>query len=72
MTVNDVVSIITSVGFPIVCCGALGWYVKYTVDKFNKTIDEMTARHMEESKATTDALNANTVAIEKLAERLKM
>lgn len=27
MTVNDITQVITSVGFPIVCCGALFWYI---------------------------------------------
>lgn len=27
MTVNDITQLITSMGFPIVCCGALFWYI---------------------------------------------
>lgn len=59
MTVNDITQIIGSLGFPIVCCGALFW-------KLVKT-DEV---HKEEMQSMTTALNNNTVALTKLADKL--
>lgn len=59
MTVNDVISLIQSVGFPVVMCGALFWYM------INQTKE-----HAAESKEMRDAINALNVAITKLADRL--
>ena len=52
---NDVVNIISTVGFPIAMCVTLMWYVK-----------DLTAKHQEETKEFTKALNENTTVLEKL------
>lgn len=59
MNVNDITTIISSLGFPIVCCGAL----------FYTNIKQNTAWQETISKIT-DALNNNTQALTKLSERL--
>ena len=38
----DYVQLISTVGFPIVACIALAWYVKYMTDGFNRTISDNT------------------------------
>lgn len=38
----DYVQLISTVGFPIVACMALAWYVKYMTDGFSKTISDNT------------------------------
>lgn len=60
-TVNMITQVIGSLGFPIVCCGALFW-------KLVKT-DEL---HMEEMKAMTEALDNNTKALTTLATKLEV
>lgn len=40
--VNAVVQIIQSVGFPIVCCGALFWYMIKQRDVHKDEMDKMT------------------------------
>jgi preprotein translocase subunit YajC len=60
MTVNDIISLIQSVGFPVVMCGALFWYM------INQTRE-----HAAESKEMKDAINALNVAITKLTEKIK-
>ena len=35
------IQFITNVGFPIACCVALGWYVKYMTDKHEKEIEKL-------------------------------
>lgn len=42
MDFNQITQLITTLGFPIVCCGALGWFV-YKVWK--KQQDTMTAQY---------------------------
>lgn len=51
-TSSLLITAISTVGFPIVMCGALFWYIQVKVDKM------------------TEALNANTLVITKLLERL--
>lgn len=58
-TVNMVVQIIQSVGFPIVGCGALFWYMIKQRDV-----------HKEETDKLTQALNNNTQAIIELKDKL--
>ena len=36
MDVNVIVSVISSVGFPIVACGAMAWFIVSTFRNFNE------------------------------------
>lgn len=56
---QDVVSIISTVGFPIAMCVILMWYVK-----------DLTDKHQQETKDFTKALNDNTSVIRKLCDIL--
>lgn len=57
---NEVATIISSLGFPIVACGALGWYVY-----------RLTQIHRDEVKRLADVIANNTRAIEKLTREVK-
>lgn len=70
MDINGIVAIISSVGFPIVACIGLGWYVKYQTDNNNKEVSEMRREHQDEIAKVTDALNNNTLALQKLCDRI--
>lgn len=59
MDLNSVVTIISAVGFPIVACIGMGWFVKYLIDNNNKKISEITT-----------ALNNNTLVVQKLCDML--
>lgn len=59
MDLNNVVTIISAVGFPIVACIGMGWFVKYLIDNNNKKISEITT-----------ALNNNTLVVQKLCDML--
>lgn len=65
---------ISTVGFPIVCCLAMGWYVKYNTDRQREDTKELNAQHSAEMLAfkdeIKDALNNNTIALTKLCEKL--
>ena len=45
---SDLVGFITSVGFPIVACIAMGYYVKYVTDQSRKDIHDMNELHRNE------------------------
>lgn len=68
---NTISELITTVGFPIVCFLMSGWYVKYREDKNDEKLDKINSLHDEESKRMIDALNNNTLAIQKLTDKLE-
>lgn len=70
MTAQDVVTLIQTVGFPIVMCGAMAWYVKYISDKNREQITAEREAHKEEMNEVVKAINNNTVVIEKLIAKL--
>lgn len=64
---NDIVSIISTVGFPIVSFLISVWFIKYMYDS-------NLAQHKEDMgkvTALTEAVNNNTVAIVKLADSIE-
>lgn len=62
--------LISTVGFPIVCFGASAWYVKYREDKNDEKLKNLTTMHDEENKRMVEALNNNTLALQKLTDML--
>lgn len=58
-TAQMVITAISTVGFPIVMCGALFW----KMDKEDK-------EHKEEMNKSTEAINNNTVVLQKLMQML--
>lgn len=67
---NDIVSIISAVGFPIVAAVACGMFIKWQYTENAKQIDEMRKEHKEEVSKMTEALNNNTLALQKLIDKL--
>ena len=63
---EQIFSVIGQYAFPIVACVVMGWYVKYTQDNYRKDINEISIRHRDEMDKITEALNNNTLAIQKL------
>lgn len=59
MDVQVILQAISTVGFPIVCTGAMFW-------KLNKQDTD----HKEEVRTMTEAVNNNTMAIQKLIDKL--
>lgn len=59
MDANITMQLVSTLGFPICCCLALMWYVKYVTDK-----------HTEEIKQLTEAINNNTIVVTKLCEKV--
>lgn len=56
---TEIVTIISTVGFPIAMCLCLMWFVKYLLDT-----------HKTESQEFTSALNNNTLALQKLIDTI--
>lgn len=59
MDVTMVTQLVGSLGFPIVCCGALFWYLVKEKDE-----------HKEEMEELRKSVEANTAAINSLCQHL--
>ena len=59
MDVEIIIQIISTVGFPIAMCVALLWYIKDMADK-----------HKKETEQLTEALNNNTLVLQKLCDTI--
>ena len=66
---NDVVQVISAVGFPIVAALGCAYFVKWQYEQNQKQIEEMRKEHKEEVQKMTDALNNNTLALQKLVDK---
>lgn len=59
MDVGTITQIVSSVGFPITMCIALLWYIK-----------EISDNHKKETEEFTEALNNNTLVLQKLCDTI--
>lgn len=59
MDMSAVTQAVSTLGFPIVMCGAMFWYMVKEKDS-----------HKEEMNSVTEALNNNTLMLQKLCDRL--
>lgn len=60
MNANDIITAVSTLGFPIVMCAALFWYMV-----------EQNRTHSEESKSMRETINELKVAITELTSHLK-
>ena len=70
MDTQGIITLIQSVGFPIVMCGLMAWYVKYITDKNREQITAEREAHKEEMNEVVKAINNNTIVIERLIAKL--
>lgn len=68
---TTLITMISSVGFPIVACIGLAWWTKYTTDQNNARMDKMQSEHKEEIAKVTEALNNNTLALQRLCDKME-
>lgn len=66
----DWAQLIGSLGFPIVACLGMGYYVKYQTDSYRDEVKDMRSEHKEEISKISEALNNNTLALQKLCDKL--
>lgn len=68
---GDIAQLIATVGFPIAACIGMAWFVKYQTDSNKVELKEMREVYAQRVEDATKALNENTLALQKLAERLE-
>lgn len=69
---NEVIGIINSVGFPIFTTLCLGFYVYDQNKKSMEKIDKIQNSIIEDNKLLRETINNNTLALNKLCEKLDM
>ena len=70
MNANDIITIINSVGFPIVACGALFWLLNTTV-KENTSANTKLAEGLQEVSATLRKLDETLARVETKLDTVK-
>lgn len=71
MDASTVVSLISSLGFPIVACIYMANYTRKQIDVYRADIKELQAEHKAEISKVTDALDNNTRALIELSAYIK-
>lgn len=56
---SEIISMISNVGFPIVCCIVMAWYVNKSAEDNRETLDKL-----------QESINNNTIAITRLCAKL--
>ena len=67
---NDVVQIVSTLGFPIAMCIGACFFIKYLFDSFTKQQEEMRKEHREEVSKLQTSLDNNTLALQKLIDKI--
>ena len=67
----DILSIIGQYAFPIVACIAMAWYLKDQTDKNREQFTKISETHKLEINEITVAINNNTMALQRLLDRME-
>ena len=66
MDANVIITMIGSLGFPIVACIFIAIFFSKTQDNYRADIKDMQAMHKQETDKMTEAINNNTLALVKI------
>lgn len=69
---NEIATLISSVGFPIAACIGLGWFVKWQTENNNKTMTDLRAEQANLNRSMQQAINNNTKALQELIDKLDL
>lgn len=65
---QEIMTAINTLGLPTVVAIASMWYVKYREDKNDVRIDKLNEVHKKEMTDITEALNNNTLALQRICD----
>lgn len=68
MDPNAIASLVSSLGFPIVCCGALFWYQNKTMKEFSEKIEKAVKELSQSISSNTDATTKLVTTVELLTK----
>ena len=70
MDAQAIIQLISTVGFPITMCVAMGWFVVDLTMKYREEVSKLNKQHEEEMNTVIEAINNNTVALKELSVKL--
>lgn len=70
MDANTIMAMVGSLGFPICACVFMGVYVRSNNENFRNDVKEMSMNHKTEMDKISEAINNNTLVIQKLIDKL--
>lgn len=70
MDSTQIINVVQSIGFPIVMCGAMGWFVFYMFNKNNEQVQKIQEQHQEEIQELQQAIDNNTIALTKVIDAI--
>lgn len=70
MDFNSVITAIGSLGFPIVACCMMAIFFNKINDQYRADIKEMNTNHKAEIDKMVEAINNNTLVIQKLVDKM--
>lgn len=59
-------TILGNYAFPIVCCCAMAYFVKYMYDQTNARVGKLNEDHKNEVDTLSEVIKNNTIALEKM------
>lgn len=68
MDPNVIASLVGSLGFPIVCCGALFWYQNKTMKEFSEKMEKAVKELSQSISSNTDATTKLVTTVELLTK----
>ena len=70
MDANTLITMIGSLGFPIVACIGIAYFFAKANDNYRMDMKEASVRHKEEIDKMSEAINNNTKALELLIQKI--
>lgn len=71
MDFASILQAITTIGFPIVACIGIAWFCNKVNENYRQDIKELSLQHKEEMQAMTEAVTNNTMALQKLIDKIE-
>lgn len=70
MDANVIITMVGSLGFPIVACIGMAIFFNKVNENYRADIKEMNSNHKSEMDKMTEAINNNTLVIQKLLDSM--
>ena len=70
MDFNVLITMVGSLGFPIVACIAMAIFFREVNKNYREDIKELSSNHKNEMDKVTEAINNNTIVVQKLIDKL--
>lgn len=70
MDLTTLAQLVGTLGFPIIACCAMAYFFAKVNDNYRTDIKELQSNHKEEIAKMTEAINNNTLVIQKLVDKM--